>query len=62
MWPKWNIFKADIDNLGGFDAAAARSGISVKTIKAWYQKNRTPHWISIAGIAVALGYSPERYQ
>jgi hypothetical protein len=34
MWPKWHIFKADIDNLGGLKAAATQTRISLTTLTA----------------------------
>lgn len=61
MWPKWYIFKSDIDNLGGLATVAAHSGISLKTLQAWYNGTQMPRWISRPGIAVALGFPAQRY-
>lgn len=61
MWPKWHILKADIDNCGGLNAAAAKSGLSLTTLTAWYNGTRIPNWISRPGIAVSLGFSAQRY-
>lgn len=61
MWPKWNIFKADVDNSGGLAMLAAQSGLSLTTLTAWYNGTRVPHWISRPGIAVSLGYPAGRY-
>lgn len=61
MWPKRTIFKTDVDNLGGLSLVAAHTGLSLKTLTAWYNGTRNPHWISRPGIAVALGFPAQRY-
>lgn len=61
MWPNWQIFKTDVDNLGGLNIVATRSGLRLTTLTAWYNGTRIPHWISRPGIAVALGYPAGRY-
>lgn len=61
MWQKWHVFKTDVDNFGGLSKAANQSGLTLKTLTAWYNGTRIPHWISRPGIAVALGFSAQRY-
>jgi len=61
MWPKWHIFKVDVDSCGGLDTVAARSGLLLSTLTGWYNGTRIPNWISRPGIAVALGFPAQRY-
>jgi|GEM_PF-2528782 len=61
-WPKRNIFKDDVDKAGGLSKAANSAGFSEKTFREYYDGSRTPHWISMPGIAIGLGYESNRYQ
>ena len=55
------LFIEDVSYAGGLQAVSLKADIKLLTMSAWYNGTRTPRYISLAGIAVALGYLPERY-
>lgn len=60
MWD-YDLFKSDIDKMGGPVIAANQSELSVKTLTEYYNKERTPHWVSLSRIATCLGFQETRY-
>ena len=61
IWSNHDIFVADIIAQGGLAQVSLQTGFLLSTLTAWFEGTRVPHWISRAGIAVALGYAPNRY-
>ena len=61
VWQSLQVFQDDVDRLGGLEAVAHQSDISLNTIEEWYNGKRIPHWLSRPGIAYSMGFSPERY-
>lgn len=55
------LFIDDVLYAGGLKAVSLKADIKLLTMSAWYNGTRTPRYISLAGIAAALGYLPERY-
>jgi hypothetical protein len=59
----WNraLFNKDVKDLGGPEAAAIKADFRLTTIISWQDGSRKPHFLSLAGIATALGFKPDRY-
>ena len=60
----WNIklFVSDIDNMGGVKSVAKRFDMRIRTLQDYYDGKRVPNNpMSLAGLAVDLGFPHNRY-
>jgi len=61
----WNhsLFVQDVKDKGGLAVVAASlsEDFKLSTLTAWYNKTRTPNWVSLSRIAIKLGFDDERY-
>jgi len=55
------LFIEDVSYAGGLQAVSLKADINLQTLEAWHSGTRVPRFISLGGIAAALGYLPERY-